>query len=39
MLCNEQRGGMGGREVQEGGGVCTFMADSHCCTLEISTTF
>lgn len=36
MLCNEQRGGMGGREVQEGGGVCACMADSHCCTREIS---
>ena len=28
----------GGREVQEGGGACTLMADSHCCRAETNTT-
>ena len=34
MLCDELEGwdgGRGGREVQEGGDMCIFMADSHCC--------
>ena len=34
-----QRGGVGGgREDQEGGGICVHTAASHCCTVETNTT-
>ena len=29
----------GGREVQEGGGICIYVADSFHCTAETNTTF
>ena len=31
-------GGGGGRDVQEGGDICTHLADSLCCTAETNTT-
>ena len=30
--------GRGGREAEEGGGICMHMADSCCCTAETNTT-
>ena len=30
--------GGGGREDQEGGGICIHTAASHCCTVETNTT-
>ena len=27
----------GGRQVQEGGGICILIADSHCCRAETNT--
>ena len=40
MLCDELEGweGGGGKEVQEGGDVCTKTADSCCRTAETNTT-
>jgi len=38
-LCDNPEGLLsGGREVKEGGDICTLMADSHCCTAETNTT-
>ena len=37
MLCDNLEGwdgGVGRREVQEGGDLCILMADSRCCTAE-----
>ena len=41
MLCDDLEGwnGGSGREAQEGGDMCTFTADSHCCMAETNTTF
>ena len=38
MLCDvlEEWDG-GGREAQEGVGMCIFIVDSHCCTAEANT--
>ena len=40
MLCDDLEGKdeEGGREVQEGGDICTHIADSLCCTAESNTT-
>ena len=40
MLCDDLDGwnGGSGREAQEGGDMCTFMADSHCCMAKTNTT-
>ena len=32
------RYGFSGKEAQEGGNICIFMADSHCCMVETNTT-
>ena len=39
MLCDGLEGwvGGGGRQAQEGGDICIYIADSHCCTAEIKT--
>ena len=42
MLCDDLdgwHGGWDGREVQEGGGICTHAADSLHCIRETNTTF
>ena len=41
MLCDDldgRAGGVGGREVQEGGDICTRIADSLRCTAETNKT-
>lgn len=39
MLCDDQEGGMegAGKEAEEGGDVCTHVADSLCCAAETNT--
>ena len=40
MLCDNEDGWVGvggGREGQEEEDICVLVADSHCCTAEIST--
>ena len=36
--CDDLEGWEGGREVQEGGDICTHVADSHYCTVETNMT-
>ena len=41
MLCDDLEGwgmGGGGREIQDGGNICIYIADSFHCTVEINTT-
>ena len=38
MTSRGRIGGVGEMEAQEEGGVCTFIADLHCCTTEINKT-
>ena len=41
MLCDDldgSDGAVGGKEAQEGGGVCIHRADSCCCIAETNTT-
>ena len=40
MLCDNLEGwdGEGGREAQEGGGICIHIPDSLCCTAETNIT-
>ena len=39
MFGDNLEGGLGwGREVQEGGDMYVFLANSHCCTTETNTT-
>ena len=38
-LCDDLEGrDAGGREAQEGGGICTLIVDPHCGTAETNTT-
>ena len=39
MLCDDLEEWDGGREVQEGGDMCTRIAESLCCRAEMNTTW
>ena len=41
VLCDDLEGWVegGGKEIQEGGGICKHIGDSLCCTAETNTTF
>ena len=38
VLSNDPEGWGGGREALEGGHICIYTAQSHCCTAETNTT-